>query len=81
VGLYSLKCTHTHTHTLITGYTRLVIFFQTRLPIHLIKNLIMKLKFKYTASKKFVLHFEKETLGELTAAVKNFIQDTYGDYL
>ncbi|XP_018018787.1 F-box only protein 7 [Hyalella azteca] len=39
----------------------------------------MKLKVKYTSTKKFALNFEGSTVDELLAAVLAFITDTYGD--
>ena len=41
----------------------------------------MKIKIKYSSTKKFVLNFEKNTLGELIEEVKKFIADTYGDHV
>lgn len=39
----------------------------------------MRLKIKYTSTKKFVLNFNGSTVGELTEAVKAFVADSYGE--
>lgn len=39
----------------------------------------MKIKIKYSSIKKFVLNFDGSTLGELTQAVKKFVEDNFNE--